>query len=54
MRQLASTEQHPSSMATLKRLLGYIKDRKGGLGLPLLSWAWFVSVELVPSYRITL
>ncbi len=53
MRQLASTEQHPSSMATLKRLLGYIKDRKGGLGLAIVGMAgyWVVDTSLVYSIQ---
>ena len=52
MRQLASTEQHPSSMATLKRLLGYIKDRKGGLGLAIVGMAGYGVVDTSLVYSI--
>lgn len=52
MRQLASTEQHPSSMATLKRLLGYIKDRKGGLGLAIIGMAGYGVVDTSLVYSI--
>ena len=52
MRQLASTEQHPSSMATLKRLLGYIKDRKGGLGMAIIGMAGYGVVDTSLVYSI--
>ena len=52
MRQLASTEQYPSSMATLKRLLGYIKDRKGGLGLAIVGMAGYGVVDTSLVYSI--
>lgn len=52
MRQLASTEQHPSSMATLKRLLGYIKDRKGGLALAIVGMAGYGVVDTSLVYSI--
>jgi ATP-binding cassette, subfamily B, bacterial MsbA len=52
MRQLATTEQHPSSMETLKRLLGYIKDRKGGLGLAIIGMAGYGVVDTSLVYSI--
>jgi ATP-binding cassette, subfamily B, bacterial MsbA len=52
MRQLAPTEQHPSSMETLKRLLGYIKDRKGGLGLAIIGMAGYGVVDTSLVYSI--
>lgn len=51
MQQLASTT-HPSSMQTLKRLLGYIKDLKGGLFLAMLGMAGYGAVDTSLVYSI--
>lgn len=52
MQQIASSTQHPSSMQTLKRLLGYIKDRKGGLALAMLGMAGYGAVDTSLVYSI--
>lgn len=52
MQQIASSTQHPSSMKTLKRLLGYIKDRKGGLALAMLGMAGYGAVDTSLVYSI--
>ena len=51
MQQLASTT-HPTSMQTLKRLLGYIKDLKGGLFLAMLGMAGYGAVDTSLVYSI--
>ena len=52
MQQIAVTEQHPSSMTTLKRLLGYVKDRRGGLALAILGMAGYGVVDTSLVYSI--
>lgn len=52
MQQIAVTEQHPSSMVTLKRLLGYVKDRRGGLALAILGMAGYGVVDTSLVYSI--
>ena len=52
MQQIAVTEQHPSSMTTLKRLLGYVKDRRGGLTLAILGMAGYGVVDTSLVYSI--
>lgn len=52
MQQMAVTEQHPSSMVTLKRLLGYVKDRRGGLALAILGMAGYGVVDTSLVYSI--
>ena len=52
MQQIAVTEQHPSSMTTLKRLLGYVKDRRGGLALAILGMVGYGVVDTSLVYSI--
>ena len=52
MQQIAVTEQHPSSMVTLRRLLGYVKDRRGGLALAILGMAGYGVVDTSLVYSI--
>lgn len=52
MQQIASSTQHPSSMQTLKRLLGYIKDLKGGLFLAILGMVGYSVVDTSLHYSI--
>lgn len=52
MQQIAVIEQHPSSMTTLKRLLGYVKDRRGGLALAILGMAGYGVVDTSLVYSI--
>ncbi|MGL4206001.1 MAG: lipid A ABC transporter ATP-binding protein/permease MsbA [Aeromonadaceae bacterium] len=53
MQQIDSAAPHPSSMATLKRLLSYIRDRKAGLALAMVGMAGYgvVDTSLVYSIR---
>ena len=53
MQQIDSAASHSSSMATLNRLLVYIKDRKAGLALAMVGMAGYgvVDTSLVYSIR---